>query len=169
MFTTKKRIAGSDGTYNYVVICQTTLGLVAVRQLDKTSYRIRVEPSNPEASAILAKVLTENIFVDPSWKQPSERSTYGQNRFSTVVNSEGELHAAVMQAVYALRCNGDIILKPDTSNWEAALTAVAAVGTTDRAELIARLRDSDTPGVNSASRWTTSTLVEKVFSLTPND
>jgi len=28
MFATKKHIAGSEGTHNYVVICQTSLGLV---------------------------------------------------------------------------------------------------------------------------------------------
>ena len=64
--------------------------------------------------------------------------------------------------------NGDVDSQPGSSGWEAALTAVAAVGTTDRAELITRLRDSDTPGVNSASRWTTTTLVEKAFALSPN-
>jgi len=37
------------------------------------------------------------------------------------------------------------------------------------AELIARLRDNGTPGVNSASRWTTTTLVEKAFIFNPNN
>jgi hypothetical protein len=74
----------------------------------------------------------------------------------------------VAQAVTALSGNGDVDSQPGSSGWEAALTAVAAVGTTDRAELITRLRDSDTPGVNSASRWTTTTLVEKAFALSPN-
>ncbi len=169
MFKTKKRVAGCDGTYNYVVICQTTLGLVAIRHLSDECYRVRVEPNNAKSSTALARVLKENIFVDPSWKQPFERSWRRQNRFSTVVNSGDELHEAVMQAVHALRCNGDIILKPDTSNWEAALRAVAAVGSTDRTELIALLRAKGIPGVNSASRWTTTTLVEKAFALTPND
>ena len=167
MFTTKKHIAGTEGTRNYVVICQTSLGLVAVRQLNDSAYRVRVEPSNAEASTALAKVLTRNIFVDPSWKQPFDQGAHGQNRFSTVVNGD-ELHTAVAQAVTALRGNGDASLLSATSDWEAALIAVAAVGTTDRAELITRLRDSDTPGVNSASRWTTTTLVEQAFALSPN-
>lgn len=167
MFATKKHIAGTEGTYHYAVICQTKLGLVAVRRLNDRAYRVRVEPSNDEASTALAKVLTRNIFVDPSWKQPFDQGKNGQNRFSTVVNGD-ELHAAVAQAVTALRGNGDASLLSATSDWEAALTAVAAVGSTDRAELIARLRESSTPGVNSASRWTTTTLVEKAFILSPN-
>lgn len=167
MFTTKKRIAGTEGTHNYVIICQTSLGLVAVRHLNDGAYRVRVEPSDDGASAALAKVLTRNIFVDPSWKQPFDQGANGQNRFSTVVTGD-ELHTAVAQAVTALSGNGDVDGQPGSSGWEAALTAVAAVGTTDRAELITRLRDSDTPGVNSASRWTTTTLVEKAFALSPN-
>ena len=51
MFATKKRIAGSEGTHNYVVVGQTKLGLVAVRKLNDDSYRVRVEPSNAESSA----------------------------------------------------------------------------------------------------------------------
>ncbi len=168
MFTTKKRIAGTEGTHNYVVICQTSLGLVAVRHLNDDTYRVRVEPSNAEASTALAKVLTRNIFVDPSWKQPFDQGANGQNRFSSVVNGD-ELHAAVAQAVTALRGSGDVDGEPGTSSWEAALTAVAAVGSTDRAELIARLRDKGVTGVNSASRWTTTTLVEKAYALTPNN
>jgi hypothetical protein len=164
MFATKKHIAGTEGTHNYVVICQTSLGLVAVRHLYDDTYRVRVEPSNAEASTALAKVLTRNIFVDPSWKQPFDQGKNGQNRFSTVVNGN-ELHAAVAQAVTALRGNGDASLLSATSDWEAALTAVVALGSTDRAELIARLRDKGVPGVNSASRWTTTTLVEKAYAL----
>ncbi|MBP9091040.1 hypothetical protein KBI23_08425 [bacterium] len=165
MFATKKHIAGTEGTYHYAIICQTKLGLVAVRQLNDGAYRVRVEPSTAEASAALAKVLTRNIFVDPSWKQPFDQGPHGQNRFSTVVSSEGELHAAVAQAVTALSSSGEASTQQNTSDWEATLTAVAAVGSTDRTELIARLRDSSTPGVNSASRWTTTTLVEKAFAL----
>ncbi|MDQ5934081.1 MAG: hypothetical protein QG574_1379 [Cyanobacteriota bacterium erpe_2018_sw_21hr_WHONDRS-SW48-000092_B_bin.40] len=168
MFATKKHIAGTEGTHNYVVICQTSLGLVAVRHLNDGTYRVRVEPSNDEASAALAKALTRNIFVDPSWKQPFDQGANGQNRFSTVVNGD-ELHTAVAQAVTALSGNGDVDGEPGTSSWEAALNAVAAVGSTDRAELIARLRDNGTPGVNSASRWTTTTLVEKAFIFNPNN
>jgi len=167
MIATKKHIAGTEGTYHYAVIYQTKLGLVAVRRLNDSTYRLRVEPSDDKASTALAKVLTRNIFVDPSWKQPFDQGKNGQNRFSTLVNGN-ELHAAVVQAVTALRGNDDASLLSATSDWEAALTAVVAVGTTNRAELIARLRENDVPGVNSASRWTTTTLMEKASALAPN-
>jgi len=169
MFATKKHVAGTEGTNNYAVICQTKLGLVAVRCLDNNIYRVRVEPSSSEASAALAQVLSRNIFVDPSWKQPFDQGVQGQNRFSTVV-SESELHSVVEQAVEALSAQGlkngsGTVPATDNCHWEAALMAVAAVKSTDRAELIARLRQSGTPGANSAARWTTTTLVEKAFGL----
>ena len=39
MFATKKHIAGSEGTHNYVVIRQTSLGLVAGRHLNAGASR----------------------------------------------------------------------------------------------------------------------------------
>jgi hypothetical protein len=51
------------------------------------------------------------------------------------------------------------------NGWSAALAAVAVAGTTDREVLLERLRQTKTPGVNSASNWTTTTLLAKLVAI----
>jgi hypothetical protein len=147
MFDTKKHIAGTEGTHNYVVIAEGEHGLVAVRLINGSNFRVRVEPSSEDGAKTVALSLTRAN----DWKQPGDS---GQNRFSTVCLGGAELYLAVAAAVKAIASQAD--------DFEGALAAIVMVGTTSRDELIKRAREANLPGVNSASKWTTTTLVAKL-------
>ena len=153
MFKTKLRVAGTEGTHNYVVIASSALGFVAVRLLSGGSYRVRVEPTSPASTDIMGKILTRSEF----WKQPGDSN---QDRFSNVVWAD-KLHAAVTKTVAALSQNGHSV----EADWSGAIAAVAMAGSTDHDVLLERLRRTKTPGVNSASKWTTTTLLAKLIAL----
>lgn len=158
MFKTKLHVSGTEGTHNYVVIAASPLGFIAVRLLNSDSYRVRVEPDSPEGANTIAKSLSRSN----GWKQPGDSA---QNRFSIVV-SASNLHDTIAKAVDALSTgsSGDDWKSEDTS-WSAALAAVAMAGSTDREVLLERLRQTKTPGVNSASNWTTTTLLAKLVAI----
>jgi len=155
MFAIKQTVPGSEGTKNYVVICKSTLALVAVRLVHGSIYRVRVEPSSATAGNAMAAVLSRA----DGWKQPGDQD---QDRFSTLVEGGTSLRRAVTQAVEASQGTDDDI--------EGALAAIVMVGSTDRAELISRLQSLkghgiSMGGVNAASQWTTTTLVAKLVGL----
>jgi hypothetical protein len=158
MFKTKLHVSGTEGTHNYAVIAASPLGFVAVRLLNNNCYRVRVEPDSPEGANTIAK----NLSRSNGWKQPGDSN---QNRFSIIVWGS-ELHGVVAKAVEALStgANSDD-WKSGDNGWSAALAAVAVVGSTDRDELIERLRHAKVGGVNSATNWTTTTLVAKLVTL----
>lgn len=153
MFKTKLHVAGTEGTHNYVVIAASALGFVAVRMLSGNNFRVRVEPTDVASSSIIGQTLTRNEL----WKQPGDQN---QDRFSKVVQSE-KLHAIVSTAVAAL-CQNDNAVEAD---WTGALAAVAVAGSTDHDVLLERLRYTKAPGVNSASNWTTTTLLAKLVAI----
>lgn len=159
MFKTKLHVSGTEGTHNYAVIAASPLGIVAVRLLNSDCFRVRVEPDSTEGANTIAKTLSRTT----GWKQPGDSN---QNRFS-IVASASQLHGVVAKAVDALStgANSDD-WKSGDNDWSAALAAVAMVGSTDRDELIERLRQAKVGGVNSASNWTTTTLVAKLIALT---
>ncbi len=159
MFKTKLHVSGTEGTHNYAVIAASPLGIVAVRLLNSDNFRVRVEPDSTEGANTIAKTLSRS----EGWKQPGD--SY-QNRFS-IVATASELHGVVAKAVDALStgANSDDWKRGD-NDWSAALAAVAMVGSTDRDELIERLRQAKVGGVNSAINWTTTTLVAKLIALT---
>jgi hypothetical protein len=147
MFDTKKHIAGTEGTHNYVVIAEGEHGLVAVRLIDGSNFRVRVEPSSEDGAKAVALSLTRAN----DWKQPGDS---GQNRFSTVCLGGAELQMAVAAAVKAIAAEAD--------DFEGALAAIVVVGSTDRVELIKQVREASLPGANGAAKWTTTTLVAKL-------
>lgn len=154
MFKTKLHVSGTEGTHNYAVIAASALGFVAVRLLTGDRYRVRVEPTDPAASSTIGQSLSRAA----GWKQPGDAN---QDRFS-IVTSAAKLHDAVAKAVESLSANGAAI----DNDWAGALAAVAMVGSTDRNHLIERLRLAKVSGINSASNWTTTTLVAKLMTLT---
>lgn len=147
MFDIKKHIAGTEGTNNYVVIAQGAHGLVAVRLINSSNFRVRVEPSSEDGAKAMALSLTRAN----DWKQPGDS---GQNRFSTVCLGGAELYLAVAAAVKASAAEAD--------DFEGALAAIVMVGSTNRDELIKRVREANLPGANGAAKWTTTTLVAKL-------
>ncbi|MFA7340186.1 MAG: hypothetical protein WC028_25625 [Candidatus Obscuribacterales bacterium] len=167
LFKTKRHVPGTEGTHNYAIIAASPLGFVAVRLLTSDCFRVRVEPANLEGTNPLLQSLRRidswklfhSLSRSAGWKQPGDSN---QNRFSIVV-SASELHDAVTTAVEALSYGDDCKIEGD---WAGALAAAAMVGSTDRNELIERLRQAKVGGVNSANNWTTTTLVAKLIALT---
>lgn len=149
MFDIKKRIAGSEGTNNYAVIAEGRNGLVAVRLVGGSTFRVRVEPSSAAGASSMATRLTRAA----DWKQPGDQ---GQNRFSTVCDGGAELRLAVDEAIKALDCDDS------AADFDGALAAIVMVGSTDRSTLIERVRAAKLPGASAAVNWTTTTLVAKL-------
>jgi hypothetical protein len=156
LFKTKRHVPGTEGTHNYAIIAASPLGFVAVRLLTSDCFRVRVEPASPEAARTIGQYLSRSV----GWKQPGDSN---QDRFS-IVTSASQLHHFVGKAVSALNSNDDEDSKAD-SDWSGALAAVVMVGSTDRNVLIERLRRAKVGGVNSASNWTTTTLVAKFIAI----
>lgn len=156
MFQTKKHVAGTEGTHNYIVVGEGANGLVAVRLVSGSTFRIRVEPKNAAGAVAMAPSLSR----EGGWKQPGDQ---GQDRFSIVVQGGGALSDAVKRAVLAAAVESDAQEEVD-----GILAAIAMVGTTRRDELIERVRQSGKPGVNSAAKWTTTTLIAKLV-VAPED
>ena len=159
MFDTKRHVPGTEGTHNYAIIAANPLGFVAVRLLTSDCFRVRVEPASPEAARTIGQYLSRSV----GWKQPGDSN---QDRFS-IVTSASQLHHFVGKAVSALNSNDndDDDSKKADSDWVGALAAVTMVGSTDRNVLIERLRRAKVGGVNSASNWTTTTLVAKFIAI----
>ncbi len=113
MFSAKKHIAPAATANNAVTIAETTNGHVAVRDLGATTFCVHVTPASEESNAAMAKLLTRNIFVDPSWTQPEA----GRSYYETTTHGPQALHEAVEMAVRAL--------EDGTANdWETALMAL---------------------------------------------
>ena len=158
MFEIKQHVAGKAEVYDYVVITTSALGLLAVSHLGVNLYCVHVRPANADCRNALNSVLERNIFVDPSWH---DLEANGQQHFAASVEGHSNLHKALemaLQALYPGTVSHDDMV-------EAALAAIALVGTTSREYLTRRLRDAKTPGINSAARWTTTTLFEKALHL----
>lgn len=151
MFNIKKHVAGTEGTHNYVVVAESKSGLVAVRLVAGSTFRVRVEPTSADA----AKTVATSLSRESGWKQPGDQ---GQDRFSIVAKGGEKLREAVVKAVEAIGA-----AEPETvSDVEGELAAIVVVGTTSRDELIERVRATKVPGSAGASKWTTTTLVAKL-------
>lgn len=149
MFTTKKHVAGTEKTFNYVVVAEGKSGLVAVRLVSGSTFRVRVEPKSAETATAIGAALTRA----DGWKQPGDS---GQDRFSTVVSGGEALEAAVLKAVSA------VDTETATDDVAGELAAIVVVGTTDRDTLVQRVRDTKVAGSAGASKWTTTTLIAKL-------
>lgn len=88
------RMAGTEGTNQYVGVAKTARGTVAVREVAPGHYRIRVEPRMSRGATVIGRKLTREF----GWKQPGDS---GQNRFSKVT-SASELPAVLNEVVTAL-------------------------------------------------------------------
>lgn len=85
-------MAGTEKTGQYVVVARSALGRVGYRWLG-CNFRVRVEPADEAASALLAEK-----FV--GWKQPDQ---FGGLRYSTMGQGGVELVAELLVCVkYAL-------------------------------------------------------------------
>ncbi len=73
-------MAGTEKTFEYVVVLATALGRIGYRPLGQGEARIRVEPFGPEATATLGQTFT----ADAGWKQPDE-----EKRFSLWADEDG--------------------------------------------------------------------------------
>ncbi len=96
-------VAGTERTGQYACLVMTDLGLVAVRPL-LSSVRVRVEPSDPQAAAQLAKYLTRA----KGWTQPGDG---GENRFSRVLSTDSEAIDAIATAIRRLGRGGKLARK----------------------------------------------------------
>jgi hypothetical protein len=168
MFEYKGRVAGTEGTENYVVLAANEIGLVAVRQVHGSTYRVRVQPATAAGAALVAETLKSG----KGWKQPGDS---GQFRFSIVVNDVARLSAMVTMAVQAIDAipSAADFDPADASqagcDFEGALAAIVMAGTTDHSELVARVHASSLPGRNFAYWWTTTSLMAKVSAINPAD
>jgi len=89
-------MAGTEHTFEYVVVAVTSRGRVGYRKLGDGSYRVRVEPSTlTEAN----RLTLAEIFNRPTWKQVGDEYEF---RFSTVVSSKEERDSALKLALDAL-------------------------------------------------------------------
>jgi len=89
-------MAGTEHTFEYIVVACTSRGRVGYRKLGNESYRVRVEPSNlTEAN----RLTLAEIFNRPTWKQVGDDYEF---RFSTVVSSKEERDSALKLALDAL-------------------------------------------------------------------
>ncbi len=147
----KVKMAGTEGTEEYVLLARTALGIVGVREFRPGQFRIRVEPT-VEGAAKLATILTGAA----GWKQPG----HGQNRFSTttVGDKSAGTRASVTKALYALISDGDA---PETNykapSWQRAIVS------RDRLERV--LKTKKVRGANLAHRWHFANVCRKVASL----
>lgn len=86
------KMAGTEETYEYVVVAVSKLGRVGVRNLGGGQYRVRLEPSDLEAAEEM-----QERFAD--WKQPNNE----QFRFSTVATGEFAMQKALRSALQAIK------------------------------------------------------------------
>lgn len=152
MFSSNKRVRGTEGTENYVCLAQGKLGVVAVRMLSLGKFRLRVEPVKPDVIASMAAVLRPEY----GWKQPGEG---GENRFSRVESHEG-FDTLLSDAMKAIRADHDDDL--------GTMVAVVAILGTSRDKLLKLVRSTKLPGCNLAGNWTTTTLVRKYLEANPS-
>jgi hypothetical protein len=168
MFDSRDRVMGTEGTENYVIVSTSDIGLVAVRHVHGCTYRIRVQPATATGAALIAEALQP----DSGWKQPGEG---GQNRFSVVVASLSQLRDMVTKAVEAIDAlpNTGSNHTGDSSrprcDFEGFLAAIVMAGTTDRRELIGRVRASNLPGREQADSWPTTLLLGLLSAHKPDD
>lgn len=96
------QMAGTDKTWEYVVVATTPRGRVGYRALSGDEFRIRVEPAEGLAEEDLQKMREFFPTVNASgqgWKQPGEN---GQHRFSKVASDKKALRRALTRAFKAL-------------------------------------------------------------------
>lgn len=86
-------MAGTEGTYDYLVLARSSFGRVGYRLVGHR-VRIRLEPADEAHAAKIAETLTR----EAGWKQPGDE---GQNRFSIVLpKGEGAIEA--LKTAFAL-------------------------------------------------------------------
>jgi hypothetical protein len=87
-------MAGTEGTFLYVVLAAGLRGRIGVRCYSPGRFRIRVEPS-PGKAGTVGKILTSG----DDWKQPGDS---GQDRFSSTAcgtTAAGELVVTALSAL----------------------------------------------------------------------
>jgi hypothetical protein len=117
--SSKFRMAGTQGTGQYIVVAVTPAGKVGYRDLgggwcgSGGSLRIRVEPANTEAAEKAAKVLTRKDGGG-GWKQPGDNC---QQRFSLVVAEDAKT-VPLCTALAAIGAFDDAVeVNPDLQFW----------------------------------------------------
>ncbi len=139
-------MAGTEKTGKYEVLLVSKLGRVGVRFLGGSSFRLRVEPANPDAATKLASAFTRGN----GYKQPGDGA---QQRFSNMGSSAEQLKEQVTNAVAALNVGDDVETNPDV---EARLQPF--VQAVEKAQLIRVVRWLKVPGCNLAALWSLASL-----------
>jgi hypothetical protein len=164
-------MAGTEGTGAYKPVVKTSLGQVGVRALGD-SFRVRVEPANSEAAAVLAP-----YFPASQWKQPESG---GQARFSCVVDGKGKLNEVITSLLDAFVTADWVCVCDNTTPEIRALvegnseglklvtgeTTTPVSSADDHATLVARVKELKLPGANFASKWSLVTLRAKLEAAT---
>lgn len=155
-------LAGTEGTSEYVTLLVTALGILALRRdVDRHSYRLRVEPTNAGATKKMAPTLTRAA----DWKQPGDS---GQNRFSNVcdITDDATLRELASTAAGAMLNGGDggtvsADAPAHLRDMLLALPGVTVPAETTTVEhpavehqsLVAAVQGAKVAGANSARNW----------------
>lgn len=114
------QMAGTEQTWEYVVVAVTPAGRVGFRDLGDEEFRVRVEPT--EASA---KVLKRNFQARYNWKQPGDDEQF---RFSHLFSGQKNLRAVIGRALKALGVTPEaqnVKVNKKAPKWALKLAAVA--------------------------------------------
>jgi hypothetical protein len=101
-------MAGTEMTFEYVVLAAAAAGRVGYRKIGETQYRVRLEPTHPAAATAMAAT-----GLLAGWKQPGNG---GQFRFSTVVGTKTGRDAAIttaLRALYLADAEGEFTFNPE--------------------------------------------------------
>lgn len=117
------KMAGTDGTNEYVVIAANTRGRIGIRDLGlkggQRVYRIRVEPSSWDSG-----LLEEIRDILHEWCGPEGNETKGNLRFSTVEMGEIYYKNSIAQGMNALKITKSEELNPEAPDWAKDLLGV---------------------------------------------
>jgi len=148
-------MAGTEGTGEYIVPLITNRGAVGFRFLGGQTYRIRIEPATRADGVAMAASFPRTR----EFKQPGDG---GQDRFSTVVTTVGELYRVVGDAITEL-CAGatDADINQAAPSWSTRL-AESNIPDEVKGNLVAMVQTLGLPGANLASTWNYGTLAAKL-------
>lgn len=138
----KWQMAGTESTFEYVVLVVAALARIGVRALSGKS-RVRIEPTGDTVEQLASE------FPASIWKQPGQG---GQNRWSAVPSS-ADTESVVRSALATLIAGGGVEVNPDLSASDLELV---------RSSLVSRVKQLKLPGCNAASTWGTAALLGKV-------
>lgn len=124
-------MAGTEMTYEYLVIVRTRRGRLGVRPLYGGTFRVRVEPA--KVGNNLIKTPFTELSRENGWKQPGDNN---QTRYSIVVSDLEELREVLWAAIQALTDDVAFVQSnPDESAAQEAMEWVLSNGEKPTPEL----------------------------------